>query len=74
MTYQQAKVILAFAESDMSIKATSGKTYYSYSMVRCHLRNVAKETGRDPQKFYDLCYLVGVATQVMEGRKSVTFR
>ena len=73
MTYKQAKVILAFAESDMDAKATGGKIYYSDSMVHYHLRNVAEETGRDPKKFYDLCYLVGVAAQVMAGRKSVTF-
>jgi len=74
MTYKQAKIILAFAEKNMDVRATAGQLYFSEGNVHYHLRMVAEETGRDPKKFYDLCYLVGVATQVLAGRKNVTFR
>ena len=74
MTYKQAKIILAFAENNMRTKDTAEHLYFAEGTVHYHLRNIATETGRDPKKFYDLCYLVGVAVQVLEGRKSLTFR
>lgn len=74
MTYKQAKIILSFAQNNMKTRDTANHLYFSEGNVHYFLRQVAAETGRDPKKFYDLCYLVGVAAQVMDGRKSVTYR
>ena len=74
MTYKQAKVILAYAENDMNAFITSEKIYNTYRNITYHLDTITKQTGRDPRKFYDLCYLVGIAAQVMEGRKYVGYR
>lgn len=74
MTYKQAKFIMAFAENNMRMRDTAEYLYFSDGNVRYHLMQVAAETGRDPTKFYDLCYLVGIAAQVLGGRKSLTYR
>ena len=74
MTYKQAKIILAYAAHDMDATAASRSLYMADCTVGYHLKNVAAETGRDPRKFYDLCYLVGIAAQVMEGRKYIGMR
>ena len=67
MTKQQAKIILAFAENDMEIRATAKQLYMSDGTVAYYLTRIREQMGWNPRKFYDLCYLVGVAAQRMGG-------
>ena len=67
MTKHQAKIILAFAENDMKIKPTSEKLYMCEANVHYHLTKIQRQMGWNPRKFYDLCFLVGVAAQRVGG-------
>ncbi len=63
MTEKQAEIILAYAESNMDAVATGRKVYMSESNVSYYLTQIKNQTGRNPKRFYDLCYLVGIAAQ-----------
>ena len=67
MNKEQAKIILAFAENDMKISATAKQLYRSGDNVGYHLDKIREQMGWNPRKFYDLCYLVGVAAQRLGG-------
>ena len=71
MTKQQAKIILAFAENDMKIKPTAKQLYMCERNVQYHLDKIREHMGWNPRKFYDLCYLVGVAMQRVGGMKQL---
>lgn len=68
MTNEQAKIIIAFAESDMLIKAASKKLFMSDANVSYHLKKIKQQMGFNPRKFFDLCYLVGIAAQRLGGK------
>ena len=68
MTRQQAKIILAFAENDMQVKATGAQLYTHPTNVSYHLNKIQRQMGWNPRKFYDLCFLVGVAAQRLGGK------
>lgn len=68
MTKEQAKIIIAFAENDMQIKAASKKLFMSDANVSYHLTKIQKQMGWNPRKFFDLCFLVGVAAQRLGGK------
>ena len=69
MTKQQAEIILAYAENDMKIRPVAKQLYMTDANVSYHLRKIALQMGWNPMKFYDLCYLVGVAMQRVGGVK-----
>ena len=69
MTKFQAELILAYAENDMSVKDTGKQLYMSSASICYNLDKIQKEMGWNPRKFYDLCYLVGIAAQRMNGGK-----
>lgn len=69
MTKQQAKVIMAYAEKNMNACAAGLLLYMSEGTVSYHLRKVFLNTGRNPRKFFDLCYLVGMAAQILGGNE-----
>ena len=62
------KIILTLANCDMNVKRTAGILYMHPSSVTYNLDKIQKQMGWNPRKFYDLCYLVGVATR-MHGNK-----
>lgn len=68
MTKQQAEIILAYAKNSMSIKKTGQQLYMCDATVSYHLNKIERQMGWNPRKFYDLCYLVGVAVQRMGGK------
>lgn len=70
MNQRQAKLILAFAENNMEIKATAKQLYMSDCTVTYHLKKIREQIGWNPRKFYDLCYLVGIAAQRLGGKYS----
>lgn len=63
MTRDQARIILAFAASNMKPKEAGEILYMCSSNVQYHLRQIKEQMGWDPRNFYDLCYLVGIAVQ-----------
>jgi sugar diacid utilization regulator len=67
MNKEQAKIILAFAENDMKISLTAKQLHRSGDDVGYHLDKIREQIGWNPRKFYDLCYLVGVAAQRLGG-------
>lgn len=67
MTKFQAEIIMAYAENDMKPKATGKKLFMSGGAVCYHLDKIRKQMGWDPRKFFDLCYLVGIAAQRLGG-------
>ena len=69
MTKLQAEIILAFAENDMKIKPTAEKILMSDAAVIYNLNKIRRQIGWNPRKFYDLCYLVGIAAQRKGGEK-----
>ena len=69
MTPFQAKLILAYAENDMSVKETGKKIFMSSASICYNLDKIQKQMGWNPRKFYDLCYLVGIAAQRVNGSK-----
>lgn len=67
MTAKQAEIILAYAECNMNTVATGRKMYMSEANISYHLAKIRNQTGLSPKRFYDLCRLVGVATQRLGG-------
>lgn len=67
MTKQQAEIILAFAQNDMKVKETGEQLYMCGANVSYHLNRIHKKLGWNPRKFFDLCYLVGVAARMTGG-------
>ena len=67
MTKLQAEIIMAYAENDMKPKAAGKKLFMSGEAVQYHLTKIQKQLGWNPRKFFDLCYLVGVAAQRLGG-------
>lgn len=67
MTKQQAEIIMAYAESDMNAMATGKKLFMHEATVSYHLKRIQEQMGRNPRKFFDLCYLVGIAAQRLGG-------
>lgn len=70
MTEKQAEIILAYAECSMNTVAAGRKVYMSEGSVSYHLTQIRKQTGLNPKRFYDLCRLVGIATQRLGGVKT----
>ena len=67
MTEKQAEIILAYADCNMNAVAAGRMIYMSEANVSYHLTKIRKQTGRNPKRFFDLCYLVGIAAQRLGG-------
>ena len=67
MTKKQAELILAFAENDMKVGKTAKQLYMSDTTVIYNLNKIRRQIRWNPRKFYDLCYLVGIAAQIIGG-------
>ena len=74
MTYKQAKIVIAYAQNDMDARATGYAVNLTDGSIAYHLRNVASETGKDPKKFFDLCWLVGMAAQVVAMQEAMKIK
>ena len=69
MTKRQAELILAFAENDMKVGKTGKQLFMTDGTVIYNLNKIRRQMKWNPRKFYDLCYLVGIAMQRMGGKK-----
>ena len=58
MTDKQKLCVLAYADNNMSLKATAEKLFYHYNTIDHHLKAVYSKTGLNPKNFYDLCKLL----------------
>jgi sugar diacid utilization regulator len=67
MTAEQAKIVLAFAKNDMQLRAAAEELYLTGATVAYHLDKIRTKTGRNPRKFFDLCFLVGAAEHILGG-------
>lgn len=67
MIKEQAKIIIAYAKNDMDAKATSKELFMSDMTVHYRLKQIHEQMGWNPKKFFDLCYLVGIAAQRLGG-------
>lgn len=68
MTRKQAELVLAFAENDMKIGSTAKQLYMSDAALIYNLNKIRRQMKWNPRKFYDLCYLVGIAAQRVGGK------
>jgi hypothetical protein len=68
MSREQAEIIMAFAKNDMQLKAAGKELYMTGATVAYHLTKIRKQMGWNPRKFFDLCFLVGVAAQRIGGK------
>ena len=68
MNEQQAKMIMAFAKSNMILRQAAKKVFVNECTLSYHLQRIHEQTGKNPREFFDLCYLVGLASKKLEGK------
>lgn len=59
------QVILSLCSNNMSVSAVARELHYHRNTVMYHIKQIEKETGLNPQRFYDLVDLVEM---VKEGK------
>ena len=52
------KILLVFADCNMSVRATAKKVYLSGTAVYTRFRRIKEKTGLDPLEFWDLVHLL----------------
>lgn len=65
MTIEQAKIIVAYADNDMSLCKTAKEFYYSICAIDNRLKKIAIETGIDPKTFHGLVKLYRRAKRLL---------
>lgn len=55
----QKKIVLLMAECSMNISEVARKAYTHRNTIVYQLKKVQKDTGLDPNNFYDLVKLLG---------------
>lgn len=65
LSAQQALVVLAYAKHSMDARAVAKGMGVSDGAIHYHLRIIEEQTGRNPRNFYDLCWLVGIAANIV---------
>lgn len=58
LTAREKEVLLIYADCNMSANATAKRAYISCNGVLHKLYAIRRKTGKNPQAFYDLVYLV----------------
>lgn len=61
----QKQIILLLAENNMCLSATAKNGFRARTTVDYHIRKILKDTGLNPNNFYDLCKLVEMAKEVI---------
>jgi sugar diacid utilization regulator len=65
MGEDDAKIVLALAQSNMNINAAARKLYYANTTFYWHLDKIKKITGLDPRNFFDLGELYTIAREIL---------
>ena len=60
LTDVDIRVVLAFADNNMSVVETGRKLFMHRNTIQYHLDVTGEKTGLSPMKFYDLVKLVGM--------------
>ena len=58
MTYEDKKIIRAYADCDMNLTKTAERMNYHRNTLVYHMGKIKKETGLDPLCFWDLVTLL----------------
>lgn len=65
LTEQDRQIIRELAEQDMNVSSVARELRLSPETVRWNVGRIARVTGLDPRRFYDLCELLDL---LREGR------
>ena len=65
MTQIRAEVILRLAENGLDITPTGKAMFLHPNTVKYHIHKIQKETGKNPRDFYDMCYLLPLAREIL---------
>ena len=65
MDRTDAKIIIAFAQSNMSMVDAGLKVGYSRTGITYRFDNIKKATGLDPRNFFDLGELYTIARNIL---------
>lgn len=68
-----AEIIVKLAENGLDIAPTARAMYLHANTLKYHIRKIQKETGKNPRDFYDMCYLLPRAKQLLTGVDTSTF-
>lgn len=60
MNDKDIEIIRAMAEFDMNVSEVSKELFMHRNTVIYHISKIKKETGLDPQKFFDLVGLINM--------------
>ncbi len=63
MTNDDKALLRAYAENNMNRAQTSKAVYLHTNSIRYRFAVIRRETGLDPQCFYDLVKLLGIAEE-----------
>ena len=63
MTNDDKALLRAYAENNMNRAQTSKAVYLHTNSIRYRFAVIRRETGLDPQCFYDLVKLLGIAKE-----------
>ena len=59
LTEEELKLLKLYAENDMCAERASSKAYIHRNTLKYRLRKIHRKTGLDPERFFDLCKLIG---------------
>lgn len=65
MDRTEAKMIIAYAQSNMKTADAALKVYYSWNTVDRCFKRIKEKTGLDPRNFFDLIELYSIARNVL---------
>lgn len=60
LTKTDKKVLVAFANNNMSVSGTGRALYMGHTTISYHLKRIEQKTGFSPYKFYELLHLLRV--------------
>jgi sugar diacid utilization regulator len=52
------RIIRAMADNNMNVSAVGRKMDYGPNAIQYHLNKIMRLTGKNPRKFYDLCWFL----------------
>lgn len=65
MTPTQAEIIVSLADNGINIAATARAMFMHRNNIDYHVRMIHRNTGKNPQNFYDLQELLIMAEEVL---------
>lgn len=72
MTQLQAEIIVALADNQFNVSKVAEKLFMHRTSLNYHVRKIRETTGKNPMDFYDMCELLHIARQVINGEVAIT--